>query len=230
MATRTAADIVTHALRDIGHLSTYDESADPLAFEVALERFDMLLSEMVGTNRLWWFVPVRESFNLTNGTADYKLNAMVPTLYEFIDDIYLVRNGQETRLDLIRQEKYDELKNDGTASSTVCAAYVERDDDPYIRLIGTPSEDGLQLLIRGRTYSEDVTNDNGAVADGFPKAWERCLVKNLAADLGDGPITTLPDNEIRRKSGAGKSAEARLKIYHNKENVRKIRYTQPRNF
>jgi len=230
MATRTAADIVTHALRDIGNLSTYDDAADPLAFEIALERFDMLLAEMVGTNRLWWFVPVRESFNLTKDVADYKLNAMVTTKYEFIDDVFLLRNGEEERITLIRQERYDELKNDGTAQNTVCAAYVERDDDPYIRLIGAPQEDGLKLVLRGRTYSEDVTNDNGAVEEGFPKAWERCLVKILAADLGDGPITTLPDNEIKRKSAAGRTAERRLRVYHNKENVRKMRHTATRRF
>lgn len=224
-----ASEIAGEALRQIGFYSLYDTGPRPEAFAVALRRLNMILAEFVGTEKLWFFVPQSAEINLEAGKTVYELNAYLTTPFQFIQNVYFRdENNEECQLEMIRRSYYEELRGETLTSSEW--VYIERNDDPNLYILGAPQVSGTKLIIQGQKYSNDVDTTSGQASHGFPAAWELALVYELAADLGSGPVTTLPINERRELRGIAASKFDKLKRTNNKENVRRPRFTKPRMF
>lgn len=230
--TLTSAQIATSALREIGVYSPYDEAPDASQFAIALDRLEMLLDELTGTEKLWFFSPSTQSMALTSGTATYAMNALLSTDLQFVTRVRLLRESEELPVTLLRKSDYEALRGTDaeTAKTYPDSVYIERKDNPNLICVPTPAETGLVLKISGFTYANDVANDGGEVDHGFPAAWERYLSRALAADIGSGPVVTLPKNERDDKKAEAKAALKSLKTSNNRENVRKMRVTKPRSF
>jgi len=225
----TSAQLAEHSLRQIGVYSVYDTGADDSSLSVALERLDLLVAEMVGSNKFWWFVPSQQRVSLNAGVVTYNLNGLLTTPLQFIQHVFLLRDGKETELTQERRSFADEHTIDVLEGGPPTSVYIERNDSPLITVLPAPLA-GDQLLITGQQYAENLTQSNGGIAHGFPAAWQRAIILQLSADLGSGPITRLPDNElIMLKQDAG-AAFIALERFNNRENVREPRKTIPRDF
>lgn len=225
----TSAQICEHALRQIGVFSVYDTGADASSFAVTLERLDLLIAEWTGSYNFWWFVPARQKIALVAGESEYTLAALLDDPLEFIEHLFLLRDGKQTPIKQIRRATYDEMSDDPPLGTTPEWAYVERKDDPTLYLLPAPLA-GDELLITGQMYSDDVTQDNGEIPHGFPAAWQRCMILKLAADIGAGPVKKIPRDELEDLKKDSATAMRRLDVFNNRENVRRARHTRPRDF
>lgn len=226
--TRSAADIVEFALRKIGVFSTYDTGADASQYAVALDAFDMLMAEIVGTELLWWFVPASQTIPLTIDEDEYSLNSYTENDLQFIHSVWITESTgtKERPLVLLRKEQYDLYKTELTGSGRIDYCYVERNDTPKLKVLKAPQQAGMSLRVEGQRYSDNMISDNGEVAHDFPKAWERYLYHLLALDIGSGLITTLPENELTRIEKAATLAKRRLDARNKLENIKKPRATK----
>lgn len=225
----TSAQLCEHALRQIGVFSVYDTGADPASFQVTIERLDLLVAEMVGSYNFWYFTPAEQTIALEAGVNEYELGALLDDDLQFVQHIFLLRNGKQWPVRQIRKSTYDEFSEDPPTGTTPEWAYIERKDNPKLFLLPAPIE-GDMLLVNGQQYSDDLTQDNGQIPHGFPAAWQRSIILQLAADIGAGPVKKIPRDELEDlKKDAGK-AMRRLDAFNNRENVRRPRYTKPRDF
>lgn len=226
----TAAEISEQALAQIGSFSVYDSGPDQASFDRTLLRLDLLLSETVGSYNFWWFVPASQEIALTQDNPALNLNALLTPDLQFIQHVFLVRDGKQTELKQIRREEYDGYTIEQPTPGTPDCIYIERNDEPNAYVVPATTLEGDKLLITGQGYSSDVTRDNGQIAHGFPAAWQRGLILQLAADIGSGPIIKLPRDELQDlKTDAG-TAFRRLDAFNNREQVRRPRYVKPRRF
>jgi hypothetical protein len=229
---RSSADIVELALAKIGVFSTYDTGADASQFARALDFFDTLLSEKVGTEILWWFVPTTQVIPLTLGVGAYGLNALTATDLQYIHRVFISdESGDDTYrpLELIRKPAFDLGRDQIAEVGRVERCYVERNETPNLYLLRAPAIAGMSLRIEGQTYSPNVKNDHGETPHGFPEAWERYLYHILARDIGSGPVTTLPKSELDDIDKQATIAKRLLDARNTRENVdkSKARATKP---
>lgn len=228
----TAAAIVEKGLRKIGNTSPFDVSPEPEEFDEGLEQLDMLMAHLVATEILWFFVPVTQSFTLTVGTQSYALNDYLTTNLQVVREAWIQdSNGNRNPLELIRRSQFD-TENDTTDTGTrPDRLYITRTADPTAYVL-PPSftETGLKIFLRGQSYSNDLTLENGITEHGLEKAWELMLVYKLAYELGSGPITTLPKQERDEIRSVGNEYMLALQTMVGRENVRIPRHTAMREF
>jgi hypothetical protein len=222
----TAADVAEGALRQIGALSPYDTAADPEEQAIAIERLDLLVSELAGTHRLWWLVPAAQTLVLTAGVGEYLLGGLSPRL-EFLHSVQLVEaSGEESDVELVRRSVYEAIPDKAEAGVPVLA-HVTRDATPRLWLHPVPATAGLRLRIDGQAYSADIDKQAGRIAHGFPAAWQRFLIYALAADIGRGPVRRLPAGVVDDFDRVADRAKSSLLTYNGREQVRRPRFTQP---
>lgn len=228
---RSSADIVELALAKIGVFSTYDSGADANQFARALEFFDVLLSEKVGTELLWWFVPTTQIIPLTLGQSTYNLNSLTTTDLQYIHRVFVTdeSDGKYRELELIRKPRFDLEYNNLSENGRVELCYVERDESPNLYLLRAPGQAGMSLRVEGQGYSSNVTASGGEVPHGFPEAWERYLYLITARDIGSGPVTSLPKSELDDIDKQAAIAKRLLDARNTRENVdkSKARCTKP---
>lgn len=225
----TSAEIAEKALRQIGSLSVYDTAADASSFEETLDRLDLLVAEVTGTYHLWWFVPATQQISLVAGQKAYSLDSLLDDSLQFIEHVFLLRNTKQDELTQIRRSTYDQYTQEEMGGSTPEWVYIERNDNPNLYLLPEPLA-GDELLITGQKYSDNLTVDGGQVPHGFPAAWQRALILQLAADIGSGPVTKLPKTELDDLKRDAGTAFRRLDAFNNRENVRRARRTRPQEF
>lgn len=225
---RSAADIAELSLRKVGAFSTYDTGADAAQFAVAIDALDMMISEKVGTELLWWFQPASQNVPLTAGVSSYSLNSFTETDLQFIQQVFIVdENGRERELELLRKQDYEKKKTEYLGNGLVECCYIERKDSPQIKILRAPSTSGFSLRVEGQSYSTDLLRNKGQVPHGFPKAWERYLYHCLSLDLGTGLIVNLPESKLTRIENTIARIERKLNARNVRENIKKARYTQP---
>ena len=230
-----AIDIAMGALREVGSLSPYDVDADPNDLAIALEKLDSILAEKVGTEDLWFFIPKAVTCTLTADIGTYNLNDITGTTnFQFVRGINSVdSSGGEEEITLIRRDGFEDKRGDITynGSSRPSYAYVERKDNPQITFLSAPSASWTTVKIWGQTYSDDIINVcNSDKYVGFSDAWKLCLELELAANIGRGSVVTLPDRQLSRLEGLAAIKWDKLMSRNNKENVKRPRYTKPRDF
>jgi hypothetical protein len=230
---RSAADIANIALQRIGEYSVYDEGADEGSFSRALEQLDLLIKELVGTRRFWWFAPATQEITLQAGISTYDLFTELNTDLQFINNVQVFANNREEKLKLLRRSEFEEYRNteDLNNNDNLIGVYIERTDtNPQMTVFPAPLTDTVKLKVQGYKYSDDMTNENGLVPTGFPEAWERCLTFMLAIDCGLGAITSIPANELATFQNIVTRSEKMLETLAGRENVRRPRFTKPRSF
>lgn len=227
----SAADVAEEALREIGVLTPYDTAAQPDEFRIALRRLVLLLDEWVGTNKFWFFVPSNVEIPLTVDKTEYALNAFTGDPLQFIHEAYLLKDGKEVgRVTLLRRSEYNDLVDDVNTDGLPGVAYIERKDQPTLSFPTGVKVAGLTLRVTGMKYANNILTKNGEVAHGFPAAWQRALTLGLAVDIGDGPVTTIPEGELDRKQKKFMVAWSNLMSFNNREQVRRPRFTRMRDF
>lgn len=228
MAVVTAYNVAADALREIGAYSPYDTAPDPSELAIALRKLQLFINEKVGTEKLWFFVPVTEAVSLTTSEDEYVLNDLLDTDLQFIYSIYCVRtddDGTERRspVAIIGRDEYEQMKAEtpDIADGIVEYAYIERDTAPNMYLIPAPSSSVTGLEIQGQKYPSAVLATNGGQIDtGFSAAWERYLILQTAKDCGRGAVTKIDSSSMAELDKEFMTSEHYLLARNNKEHAK----------
>jgi len=220
--------LVDHALREIGSFSSYDVSADATEHEIGLQRLDMLLAELAGTENLWFLHPTRQTVDIPVSEESFTLFGLLDPPIQFFEDTRLIvpeATDNERPLELVRRLEYDEIRKKNESGDPRWV-YIERSESPKAFIWPVASRTGLQMVIDGQSYAATALDNLGKNAHGFPAAWQRCLIKKLAADLGSGPVKTIPADERQQKASEGEAALQKLMTRNQRENIQRQRFTQ----
>lgn len=218
----TAADVAEAALRFAGVLTPYDIAANSEEFTVALQHFNLILAEKVGTKKYWWYVPSQQVIPLTVDDSDIDLDAALSSgePLAFVKDAFIRDSaGRTTPVELIRRWEFDRDYDPLNCTGIPSRVYVERQDAPTLYLMSTPTDSDHSLVLNGIKYPEDVTADNGNTDVPFPLAWQRYMALETAIDIGCGPVVALPTQRIDRLRSLSKEAGRRLNAFNNRENL-----------
>lgn len=222
----TAAKIVETALRQVGALSPLDTASDPAMFDIATTRLDMLMAELVATERFWWLVSGLQTVALVSGQSSYQLAGLVDPLLEFITSAHLSYAGVDDEIDLLRQSEYEAIADKDSAGRPA-GIYIERRDRPTLYVNPVPAVSGYTVLLTGQRYAPDIAGSRGQIAHGFPSSWQRYITLALAVDIGSGPVWKVPDVELDRLERRARESRDRLLSFSNRENVGRPRITRP---
>lgn len=221
--------LVDHALREIGSFSPYDVSADQAQHEIGLERLDLLIAELAGTENLWFLRPSRQTVSVPISVRSFSLAGRLSPALQFFSDVRITfpeAPEVERALTLMRRSVYDAIENkDDTGDPRVIV--IDRDDSPSCAIYPTANRTGISLVIDGQAYAATAMDNLGKNASGFPAAWQRYLIKTLAIDLGSGPITTIPPDERQQKQGEAAQSKSLLLSRNNRENIKRPRIVRP---
>lgn len=229
----SSAEIAEEGLRQIGKVSPYDTAAAPEDFAVALRRLSLLIDFVVGQEILQFFEPAAQEIPLAANKPDgYDLNALLNTEIQYIDQIYLIMPGGRGKpLELLRPQVFDaEYVPNPTTTGIPESAVVTRSDRPILRVFPNLATDGYKARITGRKFSSNITTNKGNTTHGFPASWQLGIIYMLAADLGSGPITTLPVDERDRLRNEGEKMLRQLTAVNARAQVSKPRFVKPRAF
>jgi len=223
----TAAEVAENALRNIGVFSPYDLAPDPEHFSIAISRLDSLTAYIVATENLQWFEEIEQELTLTADQSSYALNALLATDLQYISAVYRTLNDtNRTQTNLLRLTGLEIAKEEYPTSVTPDYAFINRDEDSTLYPWGIPDVAGYKFHIRGRRFSGNLRLDGGNIETEMNKAWDLCLTNLLAAELGSGPIVTLPKDRRDDFRGIGEDMKRKLVTYNAKENVSAPRRTQ----
>jgi hypothetical protein len=219
----SASDVAVQALRDIGEMSIYDTEPDPVALSVALQRLDLLVAELCGTENVWWLRPLQVDVPLTSGVRDVSLETQSPRM-EFYSHATLVLSTdptpqREIPLRLISWQDYARIEQKDAAGQPECVYIQRRDDSPTASLYRVPATNGLVLRLTGQVYADILTSDHGRKDHGLPAAWQMWMIKQLAADIGAGPVRTIPLSDRQDKQGRAQAALVKLMARNNRQNI-----------
>lgn len=222
----TAAKIVEQSLRQVGALSPLDTASDPAMFDIGLSRLDMLMAELIATDRFWWMVSASQTVALVVDQIEYNLAALVDPPLEFVTAAYLANDDREDEIDLLLASEYRQI-SDKASSGTPTGVYIERRDRPTMYVNPVPAVTGYSVLLTGQRYAVDLVSAGGQIAHGFPAAWQRYLTLALAVDIGSGPVWKVPDGELDRLERRARESRDRLMVFSNRENIGRPRVTRP---
>lgn len=229
----SSAGVAEEALRTIGVLSPYDTAAYPEEFRIALGRLSLLVDHLIGDEYLQFFYPSAQTIELPiDSGAGYDLNALLATDLEYITQVFLIdASGKGRELTLLRPEVYaeEEVPNPDQTGKP-WAVSINRSNTPIMNIYPHITQEGYSARISGFRYSPNLAKDQGATAHGFPASWQFGLVYLLAADIGSGPVVTLPPAERDRLEEKGQRLLRRLAANNARDNVRHPRLVKPRDF
>lgn len=230
---KSSSYIAEQALRQIGVLSPLDTAALPEEFDVALDRLALLIDELIETEQLQFFLPANQTFTLeANKTTSYNLNGILDVPLVFVTQVFLVfpGTGRKTEIKQLRRNVFDLETYEPDRKGLPKFCYVENKFAPTIQFYPTIPQEGYQIELSGFRQSADITLEEGRTTHGFPAGWQRGLIYLLAADIGSGPVKTIPLNERRQFAATGEAKLRRLQARQNKEQVQRPNITKARLF
>ncbi|MBB4266302.1 hypothetical protein [Roseospira visakhapatnamensis] len=226
-ATLNAAAIATLALRRIGQLAPIDSAAAAAEHGIALQYLDLQLAELALTERLWPLLPAAVDVALEAGRRDYALTERIAPPFAIVLRLTVsARDGAATPVALVRRKTWDGIADkDGAGRPTL--AHLLHDRRQTLRLHPVPGE-AMTLHVTGQVASPDVTAERGGgIAHGLPDGWQRYLVLAVAADIGAGPVLTLPVGEIDRIRAEATALKSRLLTRGLQETLDRPRTVRP---
>lgn len=226
-ATLSPTKIALAALRQVRNVSWFQTGGEGPALSIALERLDMIMAELAGTERLWWLVDTDVEVAISAGTQDYNLAGILnPDAQDVLRAAWMTTEGKRQPLCLYRLIEWDGLEDRGYATgSGPEGIYVEHTPASVMHLYKIPTVDGT-IALTMQTMATSIDNASGD-PHGAPTAWQRYFVLALSADIGAGPIERLSEAEINRLKADANMALIKLLARNRKENVHRPRMVRP---
>lgn len=219
-----ATDICTRALRMIGAFPTSESAPEGEDLQEALNWLDLIMGEMAGTAYLFSFVPATIFVPIVNGAAVLPVpinNSLMGTV-AFPTEAFLVRPGGFCdAVTIVTRETFESVSAQAAIGQPRWV-FVDRTPDPVIQLfpaIDAADPGVYQLGLVVQTEPPDVTPKGVAnsqptsTGHGFRAAWQRMLIYRLAADIGRGPVRTLPQGRLNDFRKEADIAFARLEVF-----------------
>jgi len=236
----TAKEICELALGKTGRFSVRDDAADQDDLKRAMLHFDLMLAHygairpMLNLRRDEIEITLEED----EGTYNLRqhLNSVLPTGVQFAFTAMLEdSNGQRREIDIVTQREFGKIQIP-TTSGTPCLVYIDRENDPDMRVYPIPgeNEDGWKIILTVQTFSPTVkprnVNRDTALTNqptGLRAPWQLWAVERLAAIIGDGPVIKLPDPTIQRWTAQAALYERDLMSFENREHDSVPPFQQP---
>ena len=225
-ATFSAREVAELSLRRIRAYSINDTAADPVELQVALEYLDMCVSFITETKRVNWLIDDTIEVDLSADTPSYTLadllgtsnptEGVVFTRGGWLDD----GNGVESPLTQVRRDEYESIQQKST-SGPPKVFYVDRTGTPTIYFYPVPAVATYNARLMIQKAANDMRTTQGAVngniAHGFSASWQLCLEQLTAAEIGDGPVCSLPGDRLQKWRSSGQKMLVALVNYQNRE-------------
>ncbi len=195
-------EVCERALRKIGAYSIRDTGADAAELAEARYWLDMVVGHVsTGRRRSWWLVEQTVPLTLVAATTAYDLTDLLdldaPIAHVITVTAVETVSGRRTPVDIARRWMWEE--RDVDESGPPAMVYIDRGREPTLNVWPTPVAPvahRLDMVIQRE--SPDLTA--GAVTEKLTKfrdAWNLYLVTALAAQIGNGPVRKLPQDEVR---------------------------------
>jgi len=223
----TALQICELSLQEIGAYSTADGEADPVELERTLQRLDLIVGELAGTEACYWLRAATITISLTSGTASYNLATVMGSSKPADGILFPVHafcsdgNGNDTPIKILRREEFEGLGRKATSGAPE-AIFIDRlpaEDEQNIYVYPVPANSTQSLKLVVQAHAPDLTASSGDVSHSFWPAWQRYLVKMTAADIGGGPVRRLSDRALNRIEAQAARSFSRLQASSNREHV-----------
>lgn len=229
----TASEIGGLALRAIGQWPITESAPDGEMLREALTWLDLNMAELVGTERVFAFVPATLDVPITNGTQDYDLEATLGAdlpvdkiqfpVAAWLED----GNGNRTPLEIATRQKFESVSR-LDESGAPCRIWIDRlAATPTLHIFPTPAvtdTNTYTIKLDVQTYAPNVaptgvsgSKPSGTFLTDFAQAWQRWLVLQLSADLGSGPVIKLQQQSIDNFTNKAGAAKVRLLAFENRE-------------
>jgi len=229
----SANEICEAALGAIGAFPVTESAPQPEHLRRAMEWLDLLLGEMVGTERMFSMIePATLSMLITNGTQSYDLYAALGATLpadgiQFIVDAWVQdANGNRTPVEVASQQKFEDVSLPADTGGPPAWLTVDRELAPTLRIYPTPAVTDtnvytLKLMVQRfapNVAPAGVSDDqpSGSVIHRMGQAWQRWLVCQLSHDLGAGAIHKLPEQSLNRFDKMATVAKERLLSFANR--------------
>lgn len=192
-------EIVTMALRRIGSIGPHDVP-DPASFTIGMKVLDMLVAEIVETEKPLWLIPEAVDVTLSPATQPFDFvqaaGSDIPTgrfANPITVSIVADSTGVVTPLTKMSLREYQAL-SDAEQPGFPSAVYIDRTElRPKFYFDSVIQVTGYTLRVVFYLLNEPIAV-NGS--HGFPQAWQRFLTYALAADLGSGPVLHIEEQKI----------------------------------
>lgn len=230
-----ASGIAERALRKIGAFSINHTAADPEELAETLYWMDLAMAELAGTEECQWLIPSTLSIALSANTVSYDLSNALGTsnptdgvLFPFSASLR-DSSGFDSPVDIISRRDYEDIE-DKDASGTVERIYLDRTSDTQLKVYPVPATTGYTLRLVVQTAAPNLLggtpNGGGNLSHGLAAEWQRWLILQTAADIGDGPVRRLPPGEIAGYHKEAEAAKMRLMAHSNREHTSQPRRTR----
>lgn len=229
----TAKDVCSEALGAIGAFPVTESAPDGEQLRRAMTWLDMILAEIVGTERVFSRISATLSMAVTNGTQSYNLyqalgDSLPTDRVQFVKEAYLEDgDGNRTPLDIVTRKTFEDVGKLDQTGVPSCI-YIDRHPSaPTLKIYPTPDADDtaeytIKLVVQ--QFAPNVapggvtgTQPSGTIQHGLGQAWQRFLVCQLAHDLGSGPITKIGEMALNRLGRMAGEAKSRLLAFENRE-------------
>lgn len=205
----TVREIVDRALRKIGAYSIRDQGADGEEVTESLMWLDMIVADRFSQQRTHMVVPSTITMALTTGVDTYVLDQVLGTAagggVEYVANIALVLNnggsGEPCRqeIKMVSRDIWEARPTPGQTGQP-CMALVDR-NVPVTLKIGpkpqftSPATWSLEIVIQQIPMDFTLADEERAMR--MRSCFNLWAVKALAAEIGDGPVRRLPQEETR---------------------------------
>ena len=200
-------EVIQRALRKIGSYSINARAPRPREVEESAYWLDMVVAMQASRQKTWWLVDESLSFDLTTAVAEYPLATAlgpnnVPRGIQFVHSAWLndPATGDDVgEISLLKRDEFEEISRK-TESGEPCRMYVNRDASPTAWVHPVPNGvRALKVRLVFQSYGPDFLNAKpNDKAYKFRAPWNLWMVTALAAELGNGPIRMLPQDEVKK--------------------------------
>ena len=203
--TLSVKSLCERALRKIGAFSINDDQADARELEETQIWFDLILSELSGTENLYWLVPETVSLPLVAGQKSYSLpddlgadagkvaNGIVFPLECWLEN----SSGNRSPVEMMTRREFEEL--DETTTGIPTRVHIDRLVSTTLRIwpiLGNDVPDeSLFLRLVVQTYTDTLTGRT-LQATKLRAEWQKWAICALAGAIGNGPVRKLPRQEV----------------------------------
>jgi hypothetical protein len=232
---RSIGYLCERALRKIGAYSIRDTGARTDEMEEARHWLDMVVGHVASMKRTWWLVPSTARLTLTAGTTAYGLRSLLPGApsIQHIVALHTVNltTGQRDPLPIWRRQEW--LERDGTlVAGEAVGAWIDRTRDPVLSLHPAPPATVTEAIdVTYQTFAADQASGTYTQkAENIRDGWNLFLTTRLAAEIGNGPVRKLPQDEVREMQMTAKGLYDDLAAYDDHEQADEPRLVSPYSF
>lgn len=206
----TVRQIVERALRKIGAFSIRDQGADGEEVTEALMWLDVIVAERFSQQRSHMLVPSTVTVPLTTDIDTYVLDQVLGSAagggVEYVANCFLVMNSgggsapARQRVEMVSRDTWEERLLPGETGQP-CMALVDRNVPVTLRIapkpqFAAPAAWWLEAVIQQIPMDFTLPDEERAMQ--MRSCFNRWVIKELSAEIGDGPVRRLPSEETSR--------------------------------